>query len=81
MRWRISAGCGMKPFADRGLEKWPTGNPKSQHFVRCATCGCVMCWQKIAPHPENRTGVNARNFEPEVLRTIRVVALDGASLF
>jgi hypothetical protein len=54
---------------------------KSQYFVRCATCGCVMCWQLISPNPD-RTGVNARNFEPEVLRTIRVVPLDGgAALF
>ena len=52
--------------------------PKSQYFVRCATCGCIMCWQLISPNPD-RTGVNARNFEPEVLRSIRVVPLDGAS--
>ena len=52
---------------------------KALRFVRCATCGCVMCWQRITPHPENRTGVNARNFVPEVLRSIRVVPLDGAS--
>lgn len=66
--------------APEALHRYSWG-PKSQHFVRCAICGCVMCWQKIAPHPENRAGVNARNFEPEVLRSIRVVPLDGASLF
>jgi hypothetical protein len=64
----------------KALHRYAWGS-KSQYFVRCATCGCIMCWQKIAPHPENRTGVNARNFEPEVLRSIRVVPLDGASLF
>jgi len=53
---------------------------KSQYFVRCATCGCVMCWQLISPNPD-RTGVNARNFEPEVLRSIPVEPLDGAALF
>ena len=52
---------------------------KNLRFVRCATCGCVMCWERISPHPENRMGVNARNFEPEVLRSVRVVPLDGAS--
>jgi hypothetical protein len=54
--------------------------PKSQHFVRCATCGCVMCWQKIPSTREPNMGVNARNFEPEVLRSIPVVPLDGASM-
>ena len=52
---------------------------KNLRFVRCATCGCVMCWERISPHPENRMGVNARNFEPEVLRSVRVIPLDGAS--
>jgi hypothetical protein len=66
--------------APKAVQRYAWG-PRSQHFVRCATCGCVMCWQKIAPHSDNRTGVNARNFEPEVLRSIRVVPLDGAALF
>jgi hypothetical protein len=66
--------------APKALHRYAWG-PKSQYFVRCAACGCIMCWQKIPPTREPNMGVNARNFEPEVLRSIRVVPLDGASLF
>ena len=52
---------------------------KALRFVRCATCGCVMCWERVSPKPERKMGVNARNFEPKVLRSVRVIPLDGAS--
>ena len=64
-----------KPKATRGYS-W---GRKALRFVRCATCGCVMCWERVSPRPEREMGVNARNFEPEVLRTIPVVPLDGAA--
>jgi hypothetical protein len=47
--------------------------------VRFATCGCVMCWERVSPDPDRKMGVNARNFEPAALRSIRVVPLDGAA--
>ena len=52
---------------------------KHQRFVRCANCGCIMYWQRLAPHPLNNVGVNARNFPPEVLHSIRIKPLDGAA--
>ncbi len=68
---RVEAG----PKATRGYS-W---GRKALRFVRCATCGCVMCWERVAPKPERKMGVNMRNFEPAVLRSVRVVPLDGAS--
>jgi hypothetical protein len=44
---------------------------KTIRFVRCATCGCVMCWEWISPRQERTMGVNARNFDPEILRGVR----------
>jgi len=44
---------------------------KTIRFVRCATCGCVMCWQWNSPGPDRKMGVNARNFPPEILRSVR----------
>jgi len=52
---------------------------KAQRFVRCANCGCIMYWRRLAPHPQNNMGVNARTFDPEVLRKLRIVQLDGAA--
>jgi hypothetical protein len=39
-----------------------------------------MCWQRVSPDPERKMGVNARNFEPEVLRSARLRRFDGASI-
>jgi hypothetical protein len=52
---------------------------KNLRFVRCANCGCVMCWQRVSPDPEKKMGVNARNFEPRILASIRTRHFDGAS--
>ncbi len=46
-------------------------------FMRCRSCGCVMCWQRIVPVEGKRMGVNARNFEPGVLAAARVVVLEA----
>lgn len=47
-------------------------------FVRCQTCGCMMCWEYIHPPREARMGVNARMIEPEALGDPRIRRLDGA---
>ena len=52
---------------------------RTLRFVRCAACGCVMFWERIVPVEGGKTGVNARNFDPEVLAPIPRVFLDGAS--
>ena len=44
---------------------------KTIRFVRCVTCGCVMCWERISPAPDRKMGVNARNFDPMILRAVR----------
>ena len=51
---------------------------KSQDFIRCKTCGCVMQWKKKAVGPETRSGVNARNFDPDALGAVKILLLDGA---
>jgi hypothetical protein len=51
---------------------------KSLRFVRCGTCGCITHWEPIHPK-DSRMGVNARNFEPGSLGSVRVRNLDGAS--
>ncbi len=66
-----------KPKA-KALDAYSWGRKKLR-FVRCATCGCVMCWQLTTPKPGGHAGVNARNFEPEILRASRVTKLDAAS--
>jgi len=52
---------------------------KALRFVRCGNCGCITHWERINPREDARMGVNARNFEPSALASIRVRRLDGAS--
>ena len=52
---------------------------KNLRFVRCTTCGCVMCWQKVKPTEKSHMGVNARNFPLEILASLRIRRLDGAA--
>ena len=52
---------------------------KALKFVRCATCGCLVCWQRVKPDPDRKMGVNARNFDLAVLSSLRVAPFDGAS--
>ena len=53
--------------------------PKTQRFIRCKTCGCVMQWKKYSIGSKTWTGVNARNFEPEALGNVKIRLLDGAN--
>jgi hypothetical protein len=50
---------------------------RSIRFVRCVTCGCITHWE-FARKGE-RVGVNARNFDPQVLRGVPVRLLYGAA--
>ena len=50
-------------------------------IYRCAECGCVMCWERVSPDPERKMGINARNFDPDVIGSVPVRFLDGATLF
>jgi hypothetical protein len=53
---------------------------KSQKFVRCKRCGCVMYWQSFVTQPgDDWMGVNARNFAPDELGDVPIKLLDGAS--
>jgi len=52
---------------------------KVLRFVRCTICGCVTHWEREQPKEGGRVGVNARNFEPELLGPVRIQMSDAAS--
>jgi hypothetical protein len=52
---------------------------KTQKFIRCRKCGCVMQWKKLHVGEGTHTGVNARNFDPAALGDVKVRLLDGAN--
>lgn len=51
---------------------------KTLKFVRCRNCGCVTHWERIPSKADSKFGVNARNFEPGAIASVRIRLLDGA---
>ena len=51
---------------------------KTLRTIRCATCGCVTHWESLPPELGARHGVNLRNFDPNIVASIRVRRFDGA---
>jgi hypothetical protein len=64
--------------AARATNEYSWGD-KALRFVRCSTCGCITHWERVHPKEGARMGVNARNFEPGSIASVRVRRLDGAS--
>lgn len=55
--------------------KW---DDRSIRFERCGRCGCVTHWS-ANDKAVNRMGINARMFEPSVIKDVHVRHLDGAT--
>lgn len=48
-------------------------------FFRCSECGCVTHYKYRAKWGRGTVGINAVNFQPELLEGVRIRELDGAS--
>ncbi len=63
------------------LESYAHGKRKLT-FIRCATCGCVTHYERIAKHADgsDMAGINMRNIDdPSIVRDLPVRLLDGAA--
>ena len=69
----------VRVIAKRGATGEYVWGDKSLKFVRCSTCGCVTHWEPIHPGKDSKMGVNARNFDPAALGSVRIRRFDGAS--
>ena len=76
--WAYYAPASVRVVAARGATSSYAWNRRHIRFIRCRTCGCVTHWER-AESPGRHVGVNARGFAPDVLASIRVRRLDGAS--
>jgi hypothetical protein len=65
------------PDVDAATDDYVWGE-KTQKFIRCKRCGCVMQWKKFVIDGDTWTGVNARNFDPPIVGKVPVRLLDGA---
>jgi hypothetical protein len=76
--WAYDKAANVRITAQPGATMDDAWGRKTLRFVRCANCGCVTHWARLPADPSRRMGVNARNFEPEVLGPVRIRLLDGA---
>lgn len=79
--WAYYKASTVRVEASRRATRGYSWGRKKLRFVRCADCGCVMCWERVSPDPERQMGVNARNFDPDIIGSVPVRFLDGATLF
>jgi hypothetical protein len=79
--WAYYQASTVRLEAKRGATESYAWGQKTIKFVRCATCGCVMCWQRIKPASKKWTGVNVRNLGLEVLNSVRIRPLNGAAWY
>ena len=76
--WAYYKDADVELIAGRGATDDYIWGDKSQKFIRCKNCGCIMQWKKLQINEATDTGVNARNFEPSELGTVKIRVLDGA---
>ena len=77
--WAYYKGADVRIRSARGATEAYSWGEKSLRFVRCRACGCITHWEPVRPFPGSRVGVNARNFDPAMLGSIRIRRLDGAA--
>lgn len=75
--WAYYKAADVRIHAPRGAMEFYAWGDKRLRFGRCSHCGCVMHWEGI--RQRERMGVNARNLDPQVTKSVRVRRLDGAS--
>jgi len=63
--------------AARGTLEDFSRRPRGLKFVRCRSCGCVICWDSRSKDPDRRMGVNTRLFDHAVMAGVPVKVLDG----
>lgn len=76
--WAYYRDSQVRLVAEPGATDEYAWGRRSQRFIRCRTCGCVMQWKKFVTGADTWTGVNARNFEPSALGDVRIRLFDGA---
>jgi hypothetical protein len=75
--WAYYRRSAVSITAARGALEEFSRRPRGLKFVRCGSCGCVICWDSRRKQPDRRIGVNMRNFEQGAMAAVPVKVLDG----
>ncbi len=77
--WAYYAAGSVQIQARKGGLSSYSWRRRIRAYFRCSTCGCITHYQHRKKWGHGTLGINATNFEPEVLKAVRVRKLDGAS--
>jgi hypothetical protein len=75
--WAYYPRSAVSITAPRGALEEYSRRPRGLRFVRCRTCGCVVSWDSRRKGPDQRMGVNMRNFDHALMARVPVKVLDG----
>ena len=76
--WAYYKAAEVRFHRPRGSTSGYSWGDKELRFVRCNTCHCIMNWEGVRKRRGARVGINARNFAPEAIASVRIRRLDGA---
>jgi len=75
--WAYYAPATVSITAKRGGLASYARRARGLRFVRCATCGCVVCWKRPGKRGRAYMGVNTRLLDHAAMARVPVKVLDG----
>lgn len=75
--WAYYRRSAVSITAPRGTLAHYSTRPRGLKFVRCRSCGCVICWEGRGGGSDQRMGINTRLFDHALMAAIPVKVLDG----
>lgn len=76
--WAYFSLSEVKVEAEEGVLQSYQWGDRMLDFMRCGRCGCIVQWRPLVPPAGDRTGINIRMFDPELIGDVKIRRLDGA---
>jgi hypothetical protein len=75
--WAYYRRAAVSISAPRGALEDYSVRAGGLRFVRCRSCGCVICWDGRGKGRDQRMGVNMRLFDHALMAAVPIKVLDG----
>jgi hypothetical protein len=75
--WAYYRRSAVSIVAARGALEDYSVRARGLRFVRCRTCGCVICWDAPGTARDQRMGINTRLLDHALMADVPIKVLDG----
>jgi hypothetical protein len=75
--WAYYRRSAVSIVAPRGALESYARRKGGLKFVRCRSCGCVICWDGRGKDPDRRMGINTRLLDHALMAEVPIKVLDG----